>query len=239
MESRKPPDAWQRARSEPERSVPLGSRAAPRVHDRGAPAAGPALGPRRARGASRVRSGRQADRERSAPASGRDGTDPRSRRRAGNPAYPRLPARPAAVGVPRAVLREEPGDRRQRSRRPVRGARDPRRVPAHPPEHHPSRRSELHLPRDIEDIRRRGRRPPADGRRGREGGRAGRKIAARVLCRQPQPASRGGGAPTPSSAAAPRSSARSRFSAAGARTTRCSWAMRGWARLRSRRGLPR
>ena len=229
-------------RSDPERGVPLRPGAAPRVHDRGAPAPRPALEPLRPPGAPRLRSRRPAARTGPAQASGGDRPPPLA------PGDERETQ--PTLGFQRVLQRslfhvqssgKEAGDRRERSRGPVRGARGARGLPAEPAEHYPSRRGELHLARNLEGFRRHGgRHPPVvDRRRRREGGRTGWEFAARVVCHQPQPAGRGRTHRPPSSAGATRSSARSRSSAAAARTTRCSWAMRGSGRPPSRKASPR
>ena len=67
--------------------------------------------------------------------------------RAGFQADRRLPARDPARGDPRAVLRPRGGDRRQRARRDLRRAREPRRLFPARAGHDPLRRGQLHQPR--------------------------------------------------------------------------------------------
>ena len=92
---------------------------------------------------------------------------PRQRRRRGREADRRLPARHPARRHPRAVLRPRGGDRRQRARRDLRRAREPRRLFPAGPGHDPLRRGELHLARHRQAAGRGG--DPSGARRARGG----------------------------------------------------------------------
>ena len=101
---------------------------------------------------------------------------PRQRRRRGRQADRRLPARHPARRHPRAVLGPRGGDRRERARRDLRRAREPRRVFPARAGHDPLRRGELHLARHRQAAGRGG--DPPGARRAR-GGRPRRRRSRR------------------------------------------------------------
>ena len=122
---------------------------------------------------------------------------PRHRRARRRQADGRLPARHPARRHPRAIVRPRGGDRRQRARRHLRRAREPRRLFPAGAGHDPLRRGQLHQPRHRQaarPVRLRPRRRAAPTRtarvatQGRQG--AGRLQEegrrARRLLRQPE-----------------------------------------------------
>ena len=147
--------------------------------------------------------------------------------------HPRLSARLAALAVPRTVLRQEAGHRRQRPRRPV---REREAHAAYLLNRQNVTRLDVvnYISHGISKISDGGgddAQPAADeGKAADQGGRSPLESFAIDLNRQARR-----DVPTPSSAAATRSIAPCRSSAGGARTTRCWWATRGSARPPLRR----
>ena len=142
-----------------------------------------------------------------------------------------------ARGVPRTVLGQEGSHRRQRARRHLRRAGIPGGVLSQSPGRHPARRRQLHLARDLQGPRQRRDRRLHLSRRGRETGRVEGQEPIGGICHQPQPAGPCSARSTPSSDAATRSSAPSRYSAGGARTTRSSSARAGVGKTAIAEGL--
>jgi hypothetical protein len=156
----------------------------------------------------------------------------------------RLPARHPARRHPRAVVGPRGGDRRQRARRDLRRAREPRRLFPAGAGHDPLRRGQLHQPRHrqaagMSERAPRPRRRRGGGARSRSARRTSKKKAdaLEAYCVNLNEKAKKGKI-DPLIGREAEISAPSRCSAAGRRTTRSTSAIPASARRRSPKASP-